>query len=113
MAEYDWTPIPEFSELRNPDWLPDWLVRKDGCDKCGAAFVEIDALLLGVTTLNDTVTVVSPSFVYVEGTQRIIGARYVCTEEHRVGHTPRDPMATLLMGGIVSMVLSAYMYGRQ
>lgn len=118
IAEDDWTPIPESSELRNPDWLPDWLVRKDGCDKCGAAFVEIDGLFLGVTTLNDTVTVASPNFVYVGGTQRVIGARYVCTEEHRTDHTPRDPMTTILiaggvLGGILSMALGAYMYGHR
>jgi hypothetical protein len=92
---YDWACLMEHDEHRNPDWLPEWLVRRQGCPKCGGAFVEIDALKLGTTVINT----ISPEKGIVYGGQRILGARYVCCDGHATLHQPPDPALLAVMGG--------------
>lgn len=103
-----WTPLAEWSDLRNPDWLPDWLTRSEGCEVCGAAFVEIDALLLGATVINAVRA--EPFQAHVDGTQRVLGARYICHAGHPACHKPMDPVLLAILGGGVAVGLAAMKY---
>lgn len=106
-----WTPLADWSDLRNPDWLPDWLTRSKGCQVCGGAFVEIDAVLLGTTVINDVRCDVRGA--YVDGTQRVLGARYICQFGHATPHQPPDPIMFAILGGAMTVALAAMTYVKQ
>lgn len=113
---HDWLWLLEDNELRNPDWLPDWLTRKDGCPQCGGAFVEIDALKLGTTVIkrvetHDASAPFAGAVVY--GAQSVQGARYVCCEGHTTLHHPPSPaMLAILGGGALLGILAMGWYAR-
>jgi hypothetical protein len=99
-----WTRLWGWDELRNPDWLPERLTRVEGCEKCGGAFVEIDAVKLGGTLIEG----LDASKGTVRGLQKITGVRYICCDGHATCHEPLPYWALPVVG--VAAIFAAALY---